>query len=217
MKSNPDSGRPADVYVCVDVEASGPIPNPYNLVSVGAVVVHQPSVGAKSAGARPAGAKWTVRDGRPFYVELKPLYPGFDDHAMSIHGIPKEHLERAGVEPAAAMRQLAAFALDAARRPVFVGHNAVFDWAYVNHYFHVTNVPNPFGWKALDTKSLAAGVLGIPFLETAKENLARLLPQLGSEDLALRHRADADAAYQGRLLAVLLNLVPAIATDRTSA
>ena len=214
MKSNPEQPRPDDVYVCVDVEASGPIPNPYNLVSIGAVVVHRPSAGTNwMAGAgkpffvevRLGGAAWTVRDGEPFYVELKPLYPGFDDRAMAIHGITRDHLERTGVEPAAAMRQLSAYALEAAARPVFVGHNAVFDWAFVNHYFHVTDVPNPFGWKALDTKSLAAGVLGIPFLETAKENLAKLLPDLGDEDPALKHRADADAAYQGRLLAVLLN------------
>jgi len=209
MKSNPEQARPDDVYVCVDVEASGPIPNPYNLVSIGAVVVHRPSVGAKSA-----GAGWTVRAGKPFYVELRPLYDGFDDRAMAIHGIAREHLERTGVEPAAAMRQLSAYALEAAERPVFVGHNAVFDWAFVNHYFHVTEVPNPFGWKALDTKSLAAGVLGIPFLETAKENLARLLPDLGAEDPALRHRADADAAYQGRLLALLLGRRPVIERPR---
>lgn len=204
MKSNPEPPRRSDVYVCMDVEASGPIPNPYNLVSVGAVVVHRPD----------CGAAWTVRAGKPFYVELRPLYAGFDDRAMAIHGIPRDHLERTGVEAATAMRQLSAYALEAAPRPVFVGHNAVFDWAFVNHYFHVTNVPNPFGWKALDTKSLAAGVLGIPFLETAKENLARLLPDLGDEDPASRHRADADAAYQGRLLAVLLNRNPGVVPRR---
>lgn len=41
-----------------------------------------------------------------------------------------------------------------------------------------------------------------------RENLARLLPDLGIEDPALRHREDADAAYQGRLLALLLNRNP---------
>ncbi|MFQ5670972.1 MAG: exonuclease domain-containing protein [Acidobacteriota bacterium] len=194
-ESAPGHGEPT-VYVCVDVEASGPIPNPYNLVSIGAVPLRQ----ANAAGEE----SWSVDEGDLFYIELQPLYPGFDPGAMAIHGLSRQHLERNGTAPRAAMERFGQWAGGRGGRPVFVGHNAVFDWAFINHYFNRTQVENPFGWKALDTKSMAAGALGIPFLETSKENLARLLPGVGPEDLSQKHRADYDALYQARLLAALL-------------
>ena len=52
---------------------------------------------------------------------------------------------------------------------------------------------------------MAAGVLRIPFLDTHKENLARLLPGLQPEDLSQKHRADYDALYQAEILVALLN------------
>jgi DNA polymerase III epsilon subunit-like protein len=200
MTSTPDAaagGAGETVYICVDVEASGPIPDPYNLVSLAAVPVRGP--------ASPGPGAWSVAEAELFYVELRPLYPGFDPGAMAIHGLTREHLEAHGLEPAAALRDFVRWTQSRGGRPVFTGHNAVFDWAFVNHTFLRLGIDNPFGWKALDTKSLAAGVLGIPFLETSKENLAVLLPELGIEDQALKHRADYDALYQARLLAALLN------------
>jgi ribonuclease T len=184
------------VYICLDVEASGPIPDPYNLVSIGAVPVTRSSQG---------NDRWEVQAQDLFYVELKPLYEGFDEGAMAIHGISREYLEREGVDAPAAMRQLADWALSRGGRPIFVGHNAVFDWAYINHYFVRTGIENPFGWKGLDTKAFAAGVLRIPFLDTHKENLSRLLPDLPPEDLSQKHRADYDALYQARILVALLH------------
>jgi hypothetical protein len=84
---------------------------------------------------------------------------------------------------------------------IFVGYNAVFDWAYTNHYYVCTGVANLFGWKGLDNKVLAAGVLRIPLLDTYKENHARLLPGLAPEDLSQKHQAD----YHAHILIALLN------------
>jgi DNA polymerase III epsilon subunit-like protein len=192
---------PDTVYACVDVEASGPIPDPFNLVSIGAVAVRRPR-------GPNVPSSWLVDTASMFYVELKPCYPGFDAEAMAIHGLSRSDLEESGIAPRLAMTRLADWARGLGGQPVFVGHNAVFDWAYVNHYFVRTGVPNPFGWKALDTKSLAAGVLGLPFLETSKENLALRLPGLEPEDPERKHRADYDALYQARLLVELLNHSP---------
>ena len=193
---------PETVYACVDVEASGPIPDPYNLVSIGAVAVRRQD--------RPGEPhSWAVDAASLFYAELLPAYPGFEAEAMAIHGLSREHLEKSGLEAKVAMTRLADWARGLGGRPVFVGHNAVFDWAYINHYFVRTGITNPFGWKALDTKSLAAGVLHLPFLETSKEVLAQTLPGLESEDLEQKHRADYDALYQARLLVELLNHPPA--------
>src|SRR6185295_12133308 len=93
-----------------------------------------------------------------FYIELKPMAPGFDPEAMKVHGITREHLEEHGVEAGDAMRRLADFVDKRLRktggRAVFVGHNAAFDWSYISWYYERFGIPNPFGYKALDTKSL---------------------------------------------------------------
>jgi DNA polymerase III epsilon subunit-like protein len=187
------------VYFSVDVEASGPVPALYNLVSIGAVAVT-----GKDGGWEP--------EKELFYVELKPIAPGFDPGAMAIHGISRRRLEAQGTPPAEAMTGLSRFveARGGGRgvRPVFVGHNAVFDWAYISYYYELLRLPNPFGYKALDLKSLAMGRLSIGWFDTSKENLQTLLPGLPPQDKALVHRADYDALYQAQILCALLNLPP---------
>jgi DNA polymerase III epsilon subunit-like protein len=186
-------------YFCIDVEASGPVPGLYNLVSLGAV----PVVRGRDRWAATADE---------LYLLLRPMNDGFDPEAMAVHGISRREMEERGLEPKAAMRRLREWTLahcdPPAARPVFVGHNAVFDWAFVNHYFVATGEENPFGWKALDTKSLAMGRLRLPWFDTHKEMLEKLLPGLGPPDQARVHRADYDARYQATILVELLNLDP---------
>jgi len=184
-----------DVFFCVDVEASGPVPSLYNLVSIGAAPVSH------------RDGAWRV-DPERFYVELKPIAPGFDAGAMRVHGIPRQRLEAEGVPADQAMRRLSAFVAERLKREpgraVFVGHNAVFDWSYVSWYYERFALPNPFGYKALDSKSLAMGRLGIGWFETNKENLESLLG-LPPIDMRRLHRADYDAEYQALILCALLN------------
>ena len=192
---------PREVFFCVDIEASGPVPALFNMVSIGAVSVSW------------RDGAWRLDEGT-FYVELKPIAPGFDPGAMKVHGIPRSRLEKEGVEAGEAMRRLAEFATGRLRRDgeraVFVGHNAVFDWSFIAYYFERFGVPNPFGYKALDTKSLAMGRLGIGWFETHKENLEGLL-KLPAQDKSLAHSADYDAHYQALILCELLNRPPATA------
>jgi DNA polymerase III epsilon subunit-like protein len=187
------------VYFSIDVEASGPVPALYNLVSIGAVAVTGKN------------GRWEPEQER-FYVELKPIAPGFDAGAMAIHRIPRKRLEEQGTPPKAAMAGLTRFVEARAGgrgvRTVFVGHNAVFDWAYISYYYELLRLPNPFGYKALDLKSLAMGRLNVGWFDTSKENLQGLLPGLPPQDPALVHRADYDALYQAQILCALLNLPP---------
>jgi DNA polymerase III alpha subunit (gram-positive type) len=189
-----------EVFFCVDIEASGPVPALYNMVSLGAVAVR-----------RDQGGAWCAEDER-FYVELKPMAPGFDAGAMKVHGLTRAHLEKEGIASDEAMRRLTAFAEARLRgsggRPVFVGHNAVFDWSFVSWYYEKFSLPNPFGYKALDSKSLAMGRLGIGWFETNKERLESLLA-LPAQDKEQTHRADYDAWYQALILCALLNRPPA--------
>jgi len=185
------------VYFSVDVEASGPVPGLYNLVSIGVVPV-----------GRYEGI-WRPEDER-FYVELKPISGGFDREAMAVHGISREHLETQGTPADQAMRTLSEFVGTRMRRDhgraVFVGHNAAFDWSYISYYYVVHGLPNPFGYKALDIKSLAMGRLRIGWYETSKDKLETLLPSVPRQDVSQAHRADYDALYQAHLLCALLNL-----------
>ncbi len=181
-------------YVCVDCEASGPVPPIYNLLSIGAVVV------------RPEGSRHAL--GASFYVELQPIFPGFDPGAMAVCGLDPDRLRREGLAPKEALARLTRFALDnnegSQERPCFVGHNAVFDWSHIAYYYAHFGMDNPFGYKALDTKSLAMGRLGIPWRDTSKENLERFL-SLPAQDASRIHRADYDAHYQALILQALLD------------
>jgi DNA polymerase III epsilon subunit-like protein len=184
-------------YFCLDCEASGPIPPLYNLLSIGVTVV------------RPEGDRHVL--GATFYVELAPIFPGFDPAAMAVCGLDADRLRREGTDPREALERLAAFVREhnsgSLERPCFVGHNAVFDWSYVAYYFAHFGMDNPFGYKGLDTKSLAMGRLGIGWNETSKETLERLLG-LPPQDPVQIHRADYDAAYQALILRALLDRPP---------
>jgi len=181
------------VYFCVDIEASGSVPGLFSMLSLGVVEV---------SGGR---GKWTP--GATFYLELKPLpEAGEDPGAMQVHDLDPERLAVEGSEPAQAMEALREWALEraAGADPVFVGHNAPFDWSFVSWYFVKFGVPNPFGYKALDTKALAMGALGLPWPEAHKERLSQCLEDVPAEDTTRKHRADYDAFYQAQILCALL-------------
>ena len=151
------------VYFSVDLEASGPVPPKYNLLSIGATVV------------RSQGDHHVLGDS--FYTELKPIFPGFDKDAVAVAGLDIERLRRDGEEPKQAVERLAGWVREqnsgSKDWPVFVGHNAVFDWSYMSYYFAHFDLRNPFGYKGIDTKSLAMGRLGVGWKDTSKESLER--------------------------------------------
>lgn len=183
-----------NTYYSVDVEASGPVPGLYNLLSLGATVV-----------TPAAGGGFSI--GETIYLEFRPVFAGHDPGANAVHGLDLATLQRDGVEPVEGLRRLASFV---ARTTVpgteatFVGHVAVFDWMYVAWYHAWCGLPNPFGYKGIDTKSLAMGVLSLPWDDTGKETLVSRLG-IPAQDPRTVHRADADARHQAELLVALLN------------
>ena len=181
-------------WFCIDIEANGPVPGLYDMVSLGATVVFRGAAGALHLGV-------------DFYMELKPVAPRFDARAAAIHGLDQERLAAEGRTRSDAATALAAWVAQETREgtePCFVGHNAPFDWSHVAYLYAEQDRPNPFGYKALDTKALSAGVLGLHWLDTSKEVLFERLG-LPPEDSTQKHRADYDARVQAELLRALLN------------
>jgi DNA polymerase III alpha subunit (gram-positive type) len=187
------SDRLRATWFCIDIECNGVVPGLYDMVSLAAVVVAPDATGRLVLAER---QDW----------ELAPCAPRFDARAAAIHGLDQDRLKRDGLTRADFCDQLTAWVQAHTRpgtEPVFVGHNAPFDWSFVAYTYAEQGQPNPFGYKALCTKALSAGVLGIHWLDSGKNTLARLL-DLPAEDLTQKHRADYDAEYQARILVALL-------------
>ncbi len=182
------------VYACIDIEASGPVPGFYNMVSIGGVAVR-------------LDGETHVR-GEEFYFELKPISEGFDDHAMSIHGIPRSHLEENGLDAREVLIAISAWVDTVkgdAERVLFVGHNAPFDWMYVAWYYAWAGLKNPFGYNALDTKAMMMGRLALPWRECNKERLVVAYPHLQAPRPEDVHNALHDAQFQADILIALLD------------
>ena len=180
-------------WFCVDIECNGPVPGLYAMVSLGAVAVR-------------AGTDGRLEKVASFYRELKPEAPRFDPRAAAVHGLDQDLLAREGLSRAAFCAELTAWVQRTTApgtEPCFVGHNAPFDWSFVAWTFAEQQLPNPFGYKALCTKAMATGTLGVHWLDSSKETLAQRLP-IRAEDKSQKHRADYDADYQADILIALL-------------
>lgn len=173
-----------EVLISVDVEASAGSPSVGSLLSIGACLVDDPSVG--------------------LYLELKPLADhGWSAEAERIHRLDRGRLLRDGLEPETAMTQLADWVAQVAggRQPVFVGFNSPFDWMFVADYFWRFLGRNPFGISALDLKSYYMGREAIAHWSATRQDHARR--RYGIE-LEHTHHALQDARDQARLAQVLL-------------
>lgn len=174
---------PAECWVSVDIEAAGPNPGSYSLLSIGACLYDDPGVG--------------------FTVDLKPVTRAVVASALAVSGLSLDDLAEHGTEPGQAMASFESWLAEVSgpdRRPVFVGFNAAFDWMFVCDYFHRFLGRNPFGHSALDIKSVALGALDLPWPETS---IRRLGARLGNTT-ELSHQALQDARDQAGLLRAIL-------------
>ena len=171
-----------EVYVSVDIEAAGPIPGEYSMLSLGACLVTAPEI--------------------TFYTEFKPINDHFVPAALKIGGFTLEQLAITGRPPAEAMRDFYHWIQEAAnnRTPVFVGFKASFDWAFVNWYFHRFLDENPFGIGALDIKAYYMGLTGCRW----REATSRQLPQQFQPRHQATHNALDDAIAQAQIFRKLL-------------
>jgi DNA polymerase III epsilon subunit-like protein len=176
---------PDEAYVSVDIEASGPIPGDYSMLAIGACLVDTPD--------------------RTFYKELKPISDRFVADALAVSHLSVDDLKINGADPANAMRDFSKWVqgVTSARRPVFVGFNAGFDWSFVNWYFHHFSIENPFGISALDIKSYYMGFAGTSWDATRSSEIQK---EFRDPDRAEHtHNALQDAVEQAAMFARMLS------------
>ncbi len=183
------------VYLSVDVEASGPFPGLFSLVSLGAVVVRPNREGT-----------WSVDEEHSFYDELKPL-EGADEleAATNIHGLTREYLAKHGREPGLVMEEFAAFFRDLEKnfkKVVPAAWPSSFDSPYIGWYLQYFLEENPIGWSAFDIPSFGMGLFCCH-----RNALRNMMKKAGIEfgQNPNAHNALADAVEQGHTLARLLN------------
>ena len=127
-------------FFMVDVEADGPIPGDYSMISIGAVLVSE------------------TLD-QTFYGRLKPISDKWLPDALAVSGHTRD-ATLAFDDPQQVMRRFAAWVRERTRRrPLFVSDNNGFDWQFVNWYFWHFTGENPFGHTSTNLGSLYKGLV----------------------------------------------------------
>jgi len=175
--------EPTEFFISVDVEAAGPSPSLYSMLTIGACTMQE----------RP----------HTFYVELKPVNNKITPEAQGVHHLDMKRLAERGLPPAEAMANFAAWLneeIPEDAKPIFVGFNAAFDWMFVNDYFHRFLGHNPFGHAALDIKAFFMGLTGAHWGDSTMRTIGpRYL-----RDQQLTHHALRDALDQAEIFQKML-------------
>lgn len=181
-------------YISVDIEADGPIPGPYSMISLGAAVA-----GVQDAeGFTPADPEEGT-----FYRELRPISEEFVPEALAVSGLDRDRLEREGSEPAVALAEFSNWVreVSAGAQPVMCGYPASYDWTFLYWYLIRFTGASPFGHSGcLDMKTLYATKAGLPLRAVAKGTMPR---ELLSRRRHTHHALD-DAIEQAELFANLM-------------
>jgi DNA polymerase III epsilon subunit-like protein len=127
-------------WVVVDVEADGPYPGDYSMVSFGAVSV--------------------TNHTKAYYGTVAPISNNYDERALSIsHTTRKEHLTYR--HPTSVIPDFVKWVERNFSDPiVFVSDNLAFDWQWINYYCHKYAGRNPFGFSGRRIGDLICGAHG---------------------------------------------------------
>lgn len=176
-----------EIYVSTDIEADGPIPGPYSMLSIGsaAYTADKELIATFSANletlpgaqAHPKVAEWWTTQPEAWAACRKDLE-----------------------EPAIAMARYASWVKSLAGRPVFVAYPAGFDFTFVYWYLIRFVGESPFSHSALDVKTFAMAVLKTDYRQLAKRNM----PKRWFDDLPHTHIALDDAIEQGAFFCNML-------------
>ncbi|MET9341779.1 exonuclease [Nonomuraea sp. NPDC003804] len=188
-----------DLYFSVDVEADGPIPGPYSMLSFGLAV-------AGTFDGTSFQAMDPAKD--TFYAELQPISETYDPEALGVSGLDRAKLVADGQAPRDAMNAAAAWiagrADEAQASPVFAAYPLGYDWMWMYWYFMTfADEGSPFGHsRCLDMKTLYAAKASTPIVRSTK----RTMPSHLLSARPHTHNALDDAIEQAELLQNLMRM-----------
>ncbi len=127
------------MYLMVDIEADGPIPGDYSMISLGAIVV-EPGLD------------------RTFSGRFRPISEQWVPEALEVSGHTRE--DTLGFpEPRTEMLRFREWLQTLNKQPIFVSDNNGFDWMFVCWYFHHFVGKNPLGFSSQNLGSLYKGLM----------------------------------------------------------
>jgi hypothetical protein len=181
------------LYLSVDVEADGPIPGPFSMLSFGAAVC-----------GRFDGKGFTALDPtqHTFYRELRPISPDFVPDALAVSGLDRDELSAHGADPDQAMTDFRSWVAEvsAGAKPIVVGYPACYDWMWLYWYLIRFGGQSPFGHSGcMDMKTMFALKSGRSIAFVGK----RSMPSHLLSNRPHTHNALDDAVEQGELFANL--------------
>ncbi|WP_033339740.1 hypothetical protein [Catenuloplanes japonicus] len=186
-----------ELYVAADVEADGPIPGPYSMISLGFAVAGRPDL--------------------TFYTELRPISDDFDPKALAVSGLDRDRLLSEAPAAEEAMRAADAWVNSLRRigRPVFLAAPAVWDGMFVHWYFMRFVGHSPFGatGSGVDLRSYWMGRTGHEWVETRK---GRIKHELGLHDVPHTHHAGDDARELAQVFQAALDHADTVIDADTS-
>jgi DNA polymerase III epsilon subunit-like protein len=129
-------------YYVVDVEADGPYPGDYSMVSIGIVKV-------------------TSDLNTTFYREIKPISDKYVDGALKACKMTREQTENFSDDAEKAMTDCVKWIneTNVDSRAFFISDNNGFDWMFTNYYLHKFGKSNPFGHSSTNLNSLYKGLV----------------------------------------------------------
>ena len=170
-----------EIYISTDIEADGPIPGVYSMMSFGSAAYDQDGNLLDTFSRNLLPLQGAVQD---------PDTMLFWQRNPQVYAITQ--VDR--VDPAIAIPEYDTW-LSKYDRPVFVSMPAGFDFTFIYWYLVRFTGKSRFSWAALDIKTFAYAVLNKPFKKCTKANF----PESWFSNKPHTHVAIDDALEQGDL------------------
>ena len=179
---------PEDIYVSTDIEADGPIPGPYSMLSFGSAAFKRDKTLIAT-----------------FSANLQPL-PRAEQDPETMRWWktqPKawEECPKNQQDPKIALKEYVIWLKKLPGNPVFVAYPATFDFMFIYWYLIHYTGESPFSFSAIDIKTFAMSLLKIDFSKIRK----KVMPKIWFDSARKNHIALDDAIDQGLLFCNMLN------------
>lgn len=174
-----------ELYVATDVEADGPIPGPYSMISFGMSVVGMPE--------------------HTFYTEIRPISDKYIAEALAVSGLNRDRLQKDAPSAEDAMKNAAKWInrLRKIGRPVFLAGPAVWDGMFIHWYFINYLGKSPFGntGSGIDLRSYWMGYKSCEWVDSRK---GKIKYELNLEGVKHTHHAGDDAKELAQVFDAIL-------------